>query len=945
MAEKSVKKLFLLDGMALAYRAHFAFAAKPIMTSGGMNTSAVYGFTNTLVELLKNQNPTHWAVVFDTEAPTQRHATFADYKAQREAMPEDLSRALPYIKRMAQALTVPVIAMDGYEADDVIGTLARKAESEGADVFIVTSDKDFGQLVSEKVRIYKPARMGDGVEILGPREVLEKWGIQRVEQVIDILGLWGDASDNIPGVPGIGEKTAQKLVSQYGTVENILQHTHELKGKLKESLEANRELALLSKKLATIQLDVPVSFSVGDLERRDMDRAAVAALCTELEFNTLGRRLLGEDFKAGRGQTSVVVSQKKPAAAHADDLFAQDHKGCETATSPVPATHFKTIRDVEHRYHTLKTVPEIQALTEKMRAAKTFCFDVETTGLDPKSCALLGVAVCLEPHTAYFLPTPETENEKTRWFECLKPVFEDEQIEKTGHNLKFDINVLRWQGIEVGGRLFDTMLAHALIEPDQRHGMDYLAEVYLGYSPIPLSRLIGEKKGGQIEMRMIPAEQLAEYAAEDADVTLQLRLALEPLLKEKRQEKVFYEIESPLLPVLADMESLGVAIDRDILRHISVELEKSAAALEKSIFNLAGVTFNLNSPKQLGDVLFHKLQIKPAPKKTKTGQFATDEQTLLGLAPHNEIIRRLLEFREITKLKSTYVDALPACIHPRIGRVHTTYNQLATSTGRLNSQDPNLQNIPIRTAQGREVRKAFVVTEPDKIFLTADYSQIELRIIAALSQDPNLLGAFASGEDIHQSTAAKVFGVAASSVTPEMRRRAKMVNFGIIYGISAFGLAQRLGIGRGEAGEIIESYFRQYPNVKQYLTQTIEFARQYGYVETVTGRRRYLRDITSANATARAAAERNAINMPIQGTAADMIKLAMIHIHASLREQGLKTRMILQVHDELVFEMARAEEEVVRKLVEEKMKRALPELKAPIEVVMATGSNWLEAHG
>jgi DNA polymerase I len=968
--EEEMKKLFLLDGMALVYRAHFAFAVKPITTSKGFNTSAIYGFLNTLIDLLKNQNPTHIAVVFDTAAPTQRHIDYAEYKAQREEMPEELSAALPHVRRFITALNIPVLTLDGYEADDIIGTLAKRAEPDGFETYMVTPDKDFGQLVDAHTFIYKPGRMGDSAEVLGVPEVLAKWEIQRVEQVIDILGLWGDASDNIPGVRGIGEKTAKKLIAQYDSIENLLEHTAELKGKLKESLETHREMALLSKKLATILLDVPISAEWDRLARSDFDRATVEALCTEFEFGSLKRRLLSDELKVGTSSApsspsaSVQTTGSAPAKFTGEFDFgsapgvaspapAPGRAGSEeepgAATESEPPVVYKKIADVPHDYRIEKTEEERAALISELSAQKSFCFDLETTSLDPKTCEIVGISFSYAAHTGHYIPVPADRAETRAILEQLRPLFENRVIEKVGHNIKFDMSVLHWQGIDVLGPLFDTMLAHCLIEPDQKHTMDYLSQVFLGYEPIHIEQLIGEKKTGtkkndQITMRAVPVAAVAEYSAEDADVTWQLREIVIPLLKEKGLERVFYEIECPLVPVLITLESNGVKVSTEALAEFSVKLEKEIAALEKQIYIDAGLTFNLNSPKQLGEVLFLKLQLNPAAKKTRTGQYSTDEQTLQLLASKHPIVQHILDYREMTKLKSTYVDALPEAIFPRTGRIHTTFHQAMTATGRLNSQDPNLQNIPIRTELGREIRKAFVAPDGDYEILSADYSQIELRIIAALSEDPGLLEAFQSGEDIHRATAAKVYGVALDAVTPEMRRHAKMVNFGIIYGISAFGLAQRLGIPRGEAAKIIESYFKQYPGVKEYMNRTIENAREHGYVETVTGRRRYLRDIGSANATVRGGAERNAINSPIQGTAADMIKIAMIGVQRALEAGKFRTRMILQVHDELVFELYVPEKEAITAMVEEKMKTAIPTLKVPIVVEMGAGKNWLEAH-
>lgn len=930
--------------MALAYRAHFAFATRPILTSKGVNTSALYGFTNTLLDIINNQKPTHIAVAFDTSAPTQRHTDFADYKAHREEMPEDLSAALPHVRRMIEAFNIPVLICDGYEADDIIGTLVRKAEKKDFESYMVTSDKDFGQLVGPKTFIYKPSRSGEGVEVLGLPETLQKWGITKPEQVIDVLALWGDASDNIPGVEGIGEKTATKLVAQYGTVENLLTHTAELKGKLKENLEKFRDQALLSKRLATINCDTPCTRNLEELTLRAPNDDAVKALFVEFEFNSLGRRLYGEDFKAGRGFQSQSAAAKPVEEAVQEFVLESESDAVAPVEAPAPvAVNYKTITDVPHEYHLVTDAKERAKLVKKLNGLKSFCFDIETTSLNVREARLIGMAFSFEAHTGYYVTVPAEEKEATGIIEEFRGVLENEAIEKVGHNLKYDLSVMKCNGVTVRGKLFDTMIAHSLIEPDMRHGMDYMSEVYLGYTPISITKLIGPAGSQQKNMADIAPELVGEYSAEDADVTWQLRAKLEPLLKQRGQERVFYEVESPLLPVLVDMEFEGVRIDASALAEFAQQLSKEMADHEGTIYQLAGTKFNLNSPRQLGQILFDVLKIAGAPKKTKTGQYSTDEQTLLNLATDNEIVRRLLEFRAASKLKSTYADTLPATIWPKSGRVHTTYNQVVTATGRLNSQDPNLQNIPIRTEKGREIRKAFVPRNDDYVFLSADYSQIELRIIAALSNEQGMLEAFRQKLDIHTATAAKVYDVALDAVTFEMRRKAKMVNYGIAYGISAFGLAQRLGIPRKEAATIIEQYFAKYPGIAQYMRDTVDFARKNGYVETVTGRRRYIRDIRSANATVRGAAERNAINAPIQGTAADMIKIAMINIHREFIEQKLKTRMLLQVHDELVFDVYRSEEKKVRPLIEEKMKTAIT-LEVPIEVEMGSGNNWLEAH-
>ncbi len=958
------KKLFLLDGMALVYRAHFAFISRPILTSKGVNTSALYGFTQTLLDILKNQQPTHLGVAFDTEAPTQRHLEFADYKATRQEMPEDLSAALPHVRRMVEALNIPLLILDGYEADDIIGTLVRRAEQEGFQSYMVTSDKDFGQLVNPSTFIFKPSRSGEGVEIIGLPEVQSRWGVQRAEQVVDVLALMGDASDNIPGVPGIGEKTAMKLIAQYGTVENLLAHAGELTGRVKQTLESNREQALLSRRLATIICDVPLAVELEALKVQPFDEAKLKGLLVEFEFNSIGRRIFGEGFKAGRGAEgpkSKVQSPKSLSAAAGEKggeqlvLVGETEGAAEEARAEPTAmsANLKTIADVPHHYHLVASPAERTKLVQTLQGLDSFCFDTETTGLDPKDARLVGLALSFAPHTGYYVPISQDDPSKLRTPHSalrtspilgeFRPVLESERIEKVGHNLKFDLSVLKWHGVSVRGKLFDTMVAHSLIEPEMRHGMDYLSEVYLGYTPVAISQLIGDAKASQINMADVPVAKVAEYSAEDADVTWQLRAALEPLLKEKGQERVFYEIESPLIPVLVDMEFEGIQVDAAALAEFAAQLSKELDESEQAVYRLAGTRFNLNSPRQLGQILFDILKIGDAPKKTKTGQYATDEQTLAALAADHEIVQRLLEHRTASKLKSTYADALPEAIWPKSGRVHTTYNQVMTTTGRLNSQNPNLQNIPIRTERGQEIRKAFVPRSGEYRLLSADYSQIELRILAALSHEAAMLEAFQAGADIHAATAARVFGVSAESVTPEMRRKAKMVNFGIAYGISAFGLSQRLGIPRAEAGEIIDQYFKQFPGIRRYMDETIAFARRQGYVETVTGRRRYLRDIRSANNTVRGAAERNAINAPIQGTAADMIKLAMITIAEELKCRKLKTRMLLQVHDELVFDLYLPEKEAVLPLVEEKMKSAIP-LDVPMVVEMGVGDNWLAAH-
>jgi DNA polymerase I len=932
------KKLFLLDGMALVYRAHFALIAKPILTSKGVNTSALYGFTQTLLEILTKEQPTHIAVAFDTDAPTPRHAAYPEYKATRQAMPEDLSTALPHVRRMIESLNIPVLICDGYEADDIIGTLARRAEKSGFQTFMVTPDKDFGQLVDENTFLFKPGRSGDDVEILDAEKIKKRWGIQKTEQVVDVLALMGDSSDNIPGVPGIGEKTAMKLIGEFGTVENLLANTANLKGKLRETLEANREIALLSKQLVTIINDAPCPIDLETLKLRPPNEEKLKELLVEFEFNSIGRRLFGEDFKAGRGFQNKASQSVEPSLTEAGGAVPEQSKGGEDGTA-VARGNLKPFTDVPHEYKIVSSAKERADLLKTLLTIDSFCFKAETTGEDAKDARLTGLAFAFKPHQGFFVPLPDDAKQAAKTLEEFRLVFESEHIAKAGHHLKFDLTVLRWRGISVKGKIFDTMVAHSLIEPDQRHGLEYLSEVYLGLSLGKPS----EVKEEQLNLGDIASEKIAERATESADVALQLRATLEPLLKQKEQERVFYKIESPLILTLVDMEYEGIKVDSSALGEFATQLAKEMGQLEKSICQKAGREFNLNSPRQLGEIFFDVLKICEAPKKTKTGQYATDEQTLLTLAPEHEIVRELLEHRTASKLKSTYADALPLAIWPKTGRIHTTYNQVATSTGRLNSQNPNLQNIPIRSERGQEIRKAFIPRGEGFVLLSADYSQIELRIIAALSREAGLLEAFRTGVDVHTATAAKVYGVLLADVTSAMRSKAKMVNYGIAYGISAFGLSQRLAIPRKEGAEIIEAYFKQFPGIRKFMDDTIASARSRGYVETVTGRRRYVRDINSSNGTVRSGAERNAINAPIQGTAADMIKLAMINIHAELLRRKSRTRMLLQVHDELVFDLYEPEGREILPMVEEKMKTAIA-LEVPIEVEMGAGKNWLEAH-
>ena len=933
------KKLFLLDGMALMYRAHFALSKNPRFTSTGINTSAVMGFANTLLDVLKKEKPTHLAVVFDTEAPTERHTTFEAYKAQRQAMPEDLAAAMPYVIKLITGFNIPVITSDGYEADDIIGTLAKKAELRGYQVYCMTPDKDFAQLVSENIFIYKPARMGNDMEILGVKEILAKWEIENVLQVIDILGLWGDAVDNIPGIPGIGEKTAKALIKQYGSMENIIANSHELKGKQRENVENFAEQGLLSKKLATILLDVPVELDEANLELCDPSRDLLEPLFTELEFRTLGRRVFGDEFSVTTAkfqegtQTDLFGNQRGEAIQYTNTLE-------EEPAEKLPA---KTIENTAHDYQLIETAAQRADLIKLLLTQDRISFDTETTGTDANTAELVGLSFSIKPGTGYYIPVPEARAEAQAIVEEFRVVLENEKIEKIGQNTKYDILVFKWYGLQVKGKLFDTMLAHYLIDPDTRHGMDVLSENYLGYSPISITKLIGPKGKNQGTMRDVPVIDVVDYAAEDADVTLQLAQVFEPKLKELNAAKLAEEIENPLVYVLADIEKEGVRIDMDTLRAYSLELQTEIAKAEQSVYEKAGLKFNLASPKQLGEVLFDKLQLDPKAKKTKTGQYQTGEDVLTALASKSDIVQDILDFRQMQKLKSTYVDALPLMVNPKTGRVHTSYNQAVAATGRLSSNNPNLQNIPIRTERGREVRKAFIARDENHILLSADYSQIELRIIAEISKEENMLDAFTKGIDIHTATAAKVYGISIEEVDGTQRRNAKAVNFGIIYGQSAFGLSQNLGIPRKEAAEIIEQYFAQYPGIKRYMSDTMNFARENGFVETIMGRRRYLRDINSANQTVRGFAERNAINAPIQGSAADMIKIAMINIHKEMIAQKLQSTMTMQVHDELVFDVLKSEKEVMKAIIQDKMTNAI-KLTVPIVVEIGEGENWLAAH-
>ena len=947
------KKLFLLDAFALIFRAYYALIRSPRITSTGRNTNAQFGFTNTLVELINKEKPTHLAVCFDVEGKTERHTDFADYKANRQEAPEDLLAAIPDIKRIIEGFNIPVIGIEGYEADDVIGTLAWEAHDAGYEVFMVTPDKDYGQLVREGIKIYKPGYQGGDVEIMGPKEICTKWDIERVDQVIDILGLMGDAVDNIPGIKGVGEKTAAKLLKEYGTLENVLANAENIKGSIGEKVRAGKEAAIMSKKLATIITKVPVQFHEENFKLKEWNKEALKEVFAELEFKTLGKRILGEDFnvfnQAPVGtQTDLFgnVVQGKTTNNNRESQIKNIKDQAEEKLEFVGLTADKNINNVPHIYHLVNTPELINQLTNELINQPEICFDTETTGIDANEAELVGLSFSVKPHEGYYIPCPADKNETLKLLELFKPLFDLSNITWIGQNIKYDMLILKWYGIELKGNIYDTMLVHYVIEPDGKRSMDLLSAQFLQYEPVHIEELIGKKGKGQGTMRDVEIEKIKEYAAEDADITLQLKHVLHPLLKEKDVEKVFYEVENPLVKVLTAMEFEGIKIDEPFLNDYSKLLEVDAKQAEESVYKQAGVRFNLASPKQLGEVLFEKLQLDSSAKKTKTGQYQTGEDVLAKLATKgHQIVEDILIFRELTKLKSTYVDALPLMINSKTGRVHTSYAQAVAVTGRLSSNNPNLQNIPIRTERGKEIRKAFIPREKGRILVSADYSQIELRIVAAISGDPNMCEAFRLGKDIHTATAAKVYNIADADVTKEMRYKAKSVNFGIIYGQGAFGLADNLGISRTEAKEIIDNYKREFSGIQKYMDDTINYARENGFVETLMGRKRWLKDINSSNFTVRGFAERNAINSPIQGTAADMIKLAMIKIHAALQKENLQSKMILQVHDELIFDAIPEELDVLKPLILENMKSALvlPN-EVPVEAEVGVGENWLAAH-
>ena len=973
-------KLFLLDAMALIYRAYYAFKNNPRVSSKGVNTSAAFGFANTLFDVLRKEKPTHIGVAFDTIAPTVRHEGYELYKAHRQETPEDIILSIPLIHELLHAFRIPVLFVDGFEADDVIGTLARQAETAGWTTYMMTSDKDFGQLVSATTLIYKPGKFGGDVEIMGVKEVCEKFGISNPLQVIDMLGLWGDASDNIPGIPGVGEVTARKLLAEFGSVENLVEHPEKVANeKLRQKVIEFKDQALMSKSLATIILDVPIAFEPDKLVVEAPDELRLKRIFDELEFRALGERVFkwaagmqdpGSRIQDAGSRIQDAGSRMQDAgskilhpASDIPDLFSDlesvpsypvTRQPSDPVTQPpshpaFPIPHpesdnsLATISDTPHTYILVTTPEARRELIRSLKKSKTFCFDTETTGVDPNNSELVGMSFSVKPHEAYYIPFPENYHETELIVQEFKEVLEDHAIEKVGQNMKFDIAILKWYGIDVKVPMFDTMLAHYLLQPDMRHNMDYLSEIYLKYKPVPIESLIGKKGAGQLSMRTVDTDTIKEYAAEDADVTLQLKNVFEPLLADSDTRKLFDEIEIPLIPVLASMEKEGVRIDSSVLNEYSVELEKEVLIIKEEIFREAGTTFNISSPKQLGEILYERLKIVEKPRQTKTKQNSTSEDVLTKLEAKHPIISKILEYRSLTKLKSTYVDVLPLLVSPRDNRIHTSYNQAVAATGRLSSNNPNLQNIPIRTEKGREIRKAFVPRNDNYILLSADYSQIELRIIASMSGDKNMMEAFKNGEDIHQATAAKIYGMKLSEVSKDMRRNAKMVNFGIIYGISAFGLSERSGMSRKEAADVIKQYFEQYPGIREYMDNTIAFARANGFVETLMKRRRYLRDIHSGNANVRGFAERNAINAPVQGTAADMIKIAMIRIFHKFEEQKLRSRMILQVHDELVFDVHNSEVEEVKNIIEIGMKNALL-LDVPVEIDMNTGANWLLAH-
>lgn len=938
------KRLFLLDAFALIFRAYYALIRSPRITTKGKNTNAQFGFTNALIDLLNKQKPSHIAICFDTAAPTERHTDYADYKANRQEAPEDLLASIPDIKKIIEGFNIPIIETDGFEADDVIGTLAKQAEKAGYLVYMVTPDKDYGQLVTDNIKIYKPPYQGGDAEIMGPTEVCEKWNIQQVDHVIDMLAMMGDAVDNIPGIPGIGEKTAAKLLAEYGSLEAVLNNADKLKGAIGEKVKKGRELAIMSKKLATIITSVPVAFHEENFKVTEPNKEALKEIFNTLEFKSIGKRILGEDIMvAGHIEKTTPVQ-----GVLFGDTSVSNSVGSEPQENTSEEIHIvvdKNINNTPHTYILIDCDEKLNSLINELQVAKEICFDTETTGLDANTAKLVGMSFSMQVGTAYYVPCPDDDEKTADILGNFKHIFNDDKKLWIGQNIKYDLLILKRLHIELAGHVFDTMLAHYVIEPEGKRSMDVLSAKYLGYEPIHIEELIGKKGKTQGNMRDVEIEKVKEYAGEDADITLQLKNIFEPELKIKEVEKVFYEVENPLIKVLMEMEYEGVKIDTEFLKDYSKELEKEVKISEEAVYKTAGVRFNLASPKQLGEVLFDKLKLDPKAKKTKTGQYATGEDVLQKLAYQFPIVSDILTFRELTKLKSTYIDTLPMLINENTGRVHTTYGQAIAVTGRLSSNNPNLQNIPVRSDRGKEIRKAFIPRDKNHVLISADYSQIELRIVAAISGDKNMCEAFRLGKDIHTATAAKVYGIEEAEVTKEMRYKAKSVNFGIIYGQGAFGLADNLGISRTEAKTIIDNYKKEFSGINQYMETTINFAKQNGYVETLMGRKRWLRDINSSNFTVRGFAERNAINSPIQGTAADMIKLAMIKVHREIKNHGFKSKMILQVHDELIFDAWESEANDLKALILENMESALPlPNHVPVVAEAGIGKNWLEAH-
>ncbi|MBK8243202.1 MAG: DNA polymerase I [Saprospiraceae bacterium] len=924
-----MKKLFLIDGHAILYRSHYAFIARPLINSKGLNTSAISGFIRTLWDIINKEKPTHLAVAFDLSGPTFRHIAFPEYKANREAQPEDITIALPIVKKIIQAFNIPIVTLEGFEADDIIGTLAKQAAKEGFTVFMVTPDKDYGQLVEEHIFMYKPSRQGNGIDILGPKEIIASWGINRVDQVIDMLGLQGDSVDNIPGVPGVGEKTAAKLLLEFDNIENLIQNADQVAGKIKEKIITFADQAILSKKLATIDIEVPVQFDEKAYRLEGFDKVQIAEIFKDLEFKSLAQSVLG-------------VSEKP------NSLFSESEYNIpqeQASAEPKPySVADRNIDNTEHHYQLVQTNTEIEELLNLLNQHESISFDTETTGLNATQVELVGMSFCLAESKAYYVPVPDQQIEAQNLVNRFKNILEDPSKKFIGQNIKYDMLMMRQYGVQIPKPAFDTMIAHYLLEPDARHKLDYLAQAYLNYRMVPIEELIGKRGNDQGNMRQVSLDKIKEYAGEDADMTLQLKPILEQDLIKNNLDKINVEIELPLVKVLCDVEHEGVRIDADFLNNYSVVLGAQILDAEKLIYQKAGTRFNIASPKQVGDVLFDKLKIPYKWKKTATNQYSTDEDKLSELSEEHEIVRDILEHRKLSKLKSTYVDTLPLLINPKTGRVHSSFNQARAATGRLSSENPNLQNIPIKGEAGKEIRKAFIPRNSEYILLSADYSQIELRLIAEISKEEAMMDAFIKEQDIHRATAAKVYGVPYDEVTSDQRRNAKTVNFSILYGAGSTNISRQLGIPRNEAKELIDQYFKTYNGLKTYMGSVVEAARKDGFVQTMLGRKRVLRDINSKNALARSVAERVAINTPIQGTAADLIKLAMIHIHQKFGELNCKSKMILQVHDELVFDVHRDELIMVKEIVEYEMKHAIPNLTVPIEVGMGTGENWLEAH-